>query len=64
MYCFIYLKQLERDAFIKECGAENVRLRDELEDLEFKMKDMDNMWDFKYSKLKVEYERLLQRMQE
>lgn len=43
---------------VKECKADNEKLRDEIEDLEFKIKDLDNMWDFKYAKLKMEYDRL------
>lgn len=43
---------------MKECKADNEKLRDEIEDLEFKLKDLDNMWDFKYAKLKMEHDRL------
>ena len=35
-----------------------MKLRDAIEDLEFKMKDLDNLWDFKYAKLQMELSRL------
>ncbi|CAD8054160.1 unnamed protein product [Paramecium primaurelia] len=54
----IIILDVQKTSLVKECKADNEKLRDEIEDLEFKLKDLDNMWDFKYAKLKMEYDRL------
>ncbi|CAD8050181.1 unnamed protein product [Paramecium sonneborni] len=54
----IIVLDVQKTSLVKECKADNEKLRDEIEDLEFKLKDLDNMWDFKYAKLKMEHDRL------
>lgn len=62
----LHLERLEtqKRTVVQECKQDKEKLLDELEDMVFKIKDLDNMWDFKYAKLKIEHARLKQHVEE